>query len=303
MPGPSYTREFGYNEESQLLSISHSGTVDFQYAYGADGNRRWAKDIANNKWTWYPCGVACGAGELVEQGSDLTGGTWTTNAQYLRAGGGCRSMLIRQKITNLNDEYHHIDPVGMFGVLTDASGNVLRNYVYDAFSDAPYKRQYVGESFPSQSNHTGSCQLALSEPGILSGSGGRGVVVPSRGFQVMGNRPVPVKKHPCKPAHHSVHHGLPWHSIIACLVAGVIDELAGCIRNILANASTACLACLGAALIGCIAAPEACAGDIGAFIDLCELDACDSGLLSCLTSDLPKNIVKFVGCVGVLHSL
>ena len=87
MPGPSYTREFGYNEESQLLSISHSGTLAYQYAYGADGNRRWAKDIANNAWTWYPCGIACGAGELVEQGSDLTGGTWTTNAQYLRAGG------------------------------------------------------------------------------------------------------------------------------------------------------------------------------------------------------------------------
>jgi hypothetical protein len=107
-------------------------------------------------------------------------------------------MLIRQKITNLNDEYHHVDPVGMFGVLTDASGNVLRNYVYDAFSDAPYKRQYVGESFPSQSNHTGTCQTALSEPGILTGSGGRGVVVPSRGFQVMGKKPGPVKKQPCK---------------------------------------------------------------------------------------------------------
>ena len=82
----------------------------------------------------------------------------------------------------------------MFGVLTDASGNVLRNYVYDAFSGAPYKRQYVGESFPSQSNHTGSCQSALSEPGITTGSGGRGLVVPSRGFQVMGNKPAPAKK-------------------------------------------------------------------------------------------------------------
>ncbi len=113
-------------------------------------------------------------------------------------------MLIRQKITNLNDEYHHIDPVGMFGVLTDASGNVLHNYVYDAFSDAPYKRQYVGESFPSQSKHTGSCQSALSEPGILTGSGGRGVVVPSRGFQVMGKKPAPAKKHPCKSGRHKV---------------------------------------------------------------------------------------------------
>ena len=132
MPGSGYTREFGYNEEAQLLSISHSGTLAYQYAYGADGNRRWAKDIANNKWTWYPCGVACGAGELVEQGSDLTGTTWTTNAQYLRAGGGCNSMLIRRK-SSTDDEYHHEDPLGVFGVITGANGAVLSSNIYDAF--------------------------------------------------------------------------------------------------------------------------------------------------------------------------
>jgi len=27
-----------------------------------------------NKWIWYPCGVACSAGELVEMSSDLSGG-------------------------------------------------------------------------------------------------------------------------------------------------------------------------------------------------------------------------------------
>ncbi len=119
-------------------------------------------------------------------------------------------MLIRQKITNLNDEYHHVDPVGMFGVLTDASGNVLRSYVFDAFSDAPYKRQYVGESFPSQSNHTGTCQTALSEPGLLTGNGGRGVVVPSRGFQVMGKKPVPTPPYACLTA--------PKHDIGNCSI-------------------------------------------------------------------------------------
>ena len=35
MPGSGYTREFACNEEAQLLSISHSGTVAYQYAYGA----------------------------------------------------------------------------------------------------------------------------------------------------------------------------------------------------------------------------------------------------------------------------
>ena len=120
------------NEEAQLLSMSHSGLVAYQYAYGADGNRRWAKDIANNKWTWYPCGVACGAGELVEQGSDLTGATWATNAQYLRAGGGCSSMLIRRK-SSTDDEYHHVDRLGTFGVVTGANGAVLSSRLYDRF--------------------------------------------------------------------------------------------------------------------------------------------------------------------------
>ena len=46
MLGHNYTREFRYNEEAQLLSISHSGTLAYQYTYGADGALRWAKDIA-----------------------------------------------------------------------------------------------------------------------------------------------------------------------------------------------------------------------------------------------------------------
>ncbi len=157
MPGPSYTREFGYNEEAQLLSISHSGTLAYQYAYGADGNRHWAKDIANNAWTWYPCGVACGAGELVEQGSDLTGTTWTTNAQYLRAGGGCRSMLIRRK-SSTDDEYHHEDPLGVFGVITGANAATLSSNVYDASGSlmfattnlsSPFVRKSVTRTFDS----------------------------------------------------------------------------------------------------------------------------------------------------------
>ncbi len=148
LPGPSYTREFGYNEEAQLLSISHSGTLAYQYAYGADGNRRWAKDIANNQWTWYPCGVACGAGELVEQGSDLTGATWTTNAQYLRAGGSCSSMLIRRK-SRTDDEYHHEDPLGVFGVITGANGATLSSNVYDAFMSDRYTTNLTGSDMLS----------------------------------------------------------------------------------------------------------------------------------------------------------
>ncbi len=59
--------------------------------------------------------------------------TWPTNAQYLRAGGSFSNMLIRRK-SSTNDEYHHEDPLGVFGVITGASGAVLSSRVYGMFN-------------------------------------------------------------------------------------------------------------------------------------------------------------------------
>jgi hypothetical protein len=68
-PGPGYARLLDYDEEARLTSIKKdygsSQTLAFEYAYGFDGGRRWRKDHANDVWNWYPCGVACCAGELV----------------------------------------------------------------------------------------------------------------------------------------------------------------------------------------------------------------------------------------------
>ena len=132
-PGPGYTRGFIWNEEGQLTGIEHNGVLVYQYGYGADGNRRWRKDLVNNVWVWYPCGVACSAGELVEEVSDLSGGVWNVQALYLRAGGGCSSLLVRR-----NGEYHHGDVLDNKGVITDGSGNVLSSNVYDAFGVSMY---------------------------------------------------------------------------------------------------------------------------------------------------------------------
>ena len=41
-------------------------------------------------------------------------------------------MLIRRK-SSTDDEYHHEDPLGVFGVITGATGAVLSSNVYDAF--------------------------------------------------------------------------------------------------------------------------------------------------------------------------
>ncbi len=160
MPGPGYTREFTYNEEAQLLGISHSGTLAYQYAYGADGNRRWSHDIANDLWTWYPCGVACGAGEMVEETSDLTGSSWSTSGQYLRAGGGCSSLLIRRKSTT-DDEYHHADLHNNHCVITNTVTNVIRNNIYDAFTTLIYNVS------TSLSQHISVCFSEIAEISYL----------------------------------------------------------------------------------------------------------------------------------------
>ncbi len=229
MPGSGYTREFTYNEEAQLLSISHSGTLAYEYAYGADGNRRWSKDIANNQWTWYPCGVACGAGEMVEETSTLTGSSWSVSSQYLRAGGGCSSMLIRQNVPNMNDEYHHADIVGMYPVLTDASANVLRSYVFDAYAVPQSQQQFIGESYPVQSTHTGTCLKGVSEPGMSSSPNGGAVSFQARALNVTSKKSL--ANHTCLSTGPSVLscltaclalHYWPWHTCaVICLSFGL----------------------------------------------------------------------------------
>ncbi|WP_298409728.1 hypothetical protein, partial [Ferroplasma sp.] len=88
--------------------------------------------IANDLWTWYPCGVACGAGEMVEETSDLTGSSWTTSGQYLRAGGGCSSLLIRRK-SSTDEEYHHADLRGMHITFTNMNSEMIGSFIFDHF--------------------------------------------------------------------------------------------------------------------------------------------------------------------------
>jgi hypothetical protein len=95
----------------------------YEYGYGFDGGRRWRKDYLNGVWTRYPCGVACGAGELVEQTSDLSGSQWTVSALYLQG-----ISLVRR-----NNEWHHFDPLGTAGVITNGSAQVVSNNLYDVF--------------------------------------------------------------------------------------------------------------------------------------------------------------------------
>jgi len=84
----------------------------------------------NGVWTRYPCGVACGAGELVEQTSDLSGSQWTTSALYLQG-----ISLVRR-----NSEWHHFDPLGTAQVITNGSAQVVNNNLYDVFGVLRYEQ-------------------------------------------------------------------------------------------------------------------------------------------------------------------
>ena len=136
-PGPGYTRLLEYDEEGRLVRIKRNAggtiTTAYEYGYGYDGGRRWRKDYLQNQWTWYPCGVACSAGELVEQQSDLTGATWTTIGQQLRVGAGCASMLLRRNSDNFHSNLSDIS-----SVTTDPTGAISSSVVYDEFSVQQY---------------------------------------------------------------------------------------------------------------------------------------------------------------------
>ncbi len=131
---------------------------------------------------------------MVKEASDLTGSSWSTSGQYLRAGGGCSSMLIRRK-SSTDDEYHHEDMVGVFGVLTNATGTIIQNNVSDAYSVS----QYVDQNGQVQSGQIATCMVALAEPGMQSSPNGGAVASEARGLQIIHISMVPVghPPHPC----------------------------------------------------------------------------------------------------------
>ncbi len=162
------------------------------------------KNIINDLWTWYPCGVACGAGEMIEETSTLTGSSWTTSGQYLRAGGGCSSMLIRQK-SSTDDEYHHIDMVGMFDIITNQTVSIISNSVFDAFgveryttTGTPSKALIIAQPVKLASPYNGSCLTGMSEPGMQSSPGGGAV-----SFQARALNTTSKKSKKAKPCHSS----------------------------------------------------------------------------------------------------
>ncbi|GIV21567.1 MAG: hypothetical protein KatS3mg023_3318 [Armatimonadota bacterium] len=67
---------------------------------------------------------------MVEQQKPLEGGSWTTSALYLQG-----ISLVRR-----NSEWHHFDPLGTAGVITNGSAQVVSNNLYDLFGVLRYQQ-------------------------------------------------------------------------------------------------------------------------------------------------------------------
>jgi len=98
--------------------------------------------------------VACGAGDLVEQTSDLSGSQWTTSALYLQG-----ISLVRR-----NSEWHHFDPLGTAQVITNNSASVISNNLYDVFGVLRYEQGSAQTPWRWKENPQG-------EEGLVTASG------------------------------------------------------------------------------------------------------------------------------------
>jgi YD repeat-containing protein len=131
-PGPGYERLLDYDEESRLTSIKQdtgtTQTLKFEYAYGFDGGRRWRKDHANDVWNWYPCGVACCAGELATLKSTLSGSAWSTD--YLGLKGQALAFVGSVSM------HRSIASATSLGIAMDSTPSDLGRPVFDKFGVA-----------------------------------------------------------------------------------------------------------------------------------------------------------------------
>ena len=117
---------------------------------------------------------------------DLSGSQWATSVLYLQG-----ISLVRR-----NNEWHHFDPLGTAGVITNGSAQVVSNNVYDIFGVLRHQQGSAQTPWRWKRER-------LSDESILLGLGGCSVIIPSKlciGPGCSGNPKCPPKK-PRDPVH------------------------------------------------------------------------------------------------------
>ena len=223
-PGPGYTRKLSYDEEGRLTKIDRDNgttiTPVFEYGYGFDGNRRWRKDLAGNTWDWYPCGVACCAGELVTMRSTNGGSTWS----------GIESRL-GDNITITQNDLLAVQ--GGFATSVTASG--VSSRIIDRFQTSR-----AGALAPQES-------LA---PGAIMGDEGLHFTRSSASL-----KPIHIE---IKLGGFGISFNWSLDCFWVALKQGALGALSGCIAG-MGKLGIGCLSCIAGALIFCVTNPPLCA--------------------------------------------
>ncbi len=280
-----------YDEEGRLVSLAHKSdstgavTLAFEYAYAFDGGRRSKKDGASGVQTWFPCGVACSAGELVEltrpidpSGNPTGGGAWTLATTYLR-GGGCSASVLGKK-TSSTTQWWHSDVLGSVSLVTDGSASVKVAQLVDAlgvlrFSSTPGAPKQ--NTAPKIGDDNGDDGL-IGFPGTCPALADRALAMTALCFGPPQNgRP---KKSP----------PVDWDCVQRCIPIALGGFGTGC-GLALKGSGKLCYAAAIAAISTCILAPEGC----GLALSTARV-FCGKAINNCISFGIAVAGNSFVAC-------
>ena len=246
LPGSGYSVNASYDEESRLTSlgrtVQNTTTTNYTYGYGFDGGKRWRKDLIGNKWDWYPCGVACCAGELGTLTSNLTGATWqaeTTNLSDRQTTGSVGQTALQ----SLGSTFVYVGNSGQ-----EIARNVVDNF--GEFRSASGSHQYTRRFQAAQEQYRlyqakNLSKAAATRPGrMIIGSGITGSI------------------------------DFVWAPDCFSDAIGSINvgtALTGCLAGIVGN-KLACYAALAAAIVNCVMFPPLCTAGLQAAAAVCGFD-------------------------------
>lgn len=193
---------------------------------------------------------------VVEQQKPLEGDGWTTGALYLQG-----ISLVRR-----NNEWHHFDPLGTAGVITNGSASVISNNLYDLFRMKRYEQGSAETPW--------RWKLRQEEEEGLIAYPPAGYVLAEVGVQIAKTT-------------STLGIDIDWDRAKSCLRSALEGAISGC----LAGAGPYCGPCIVGAVPVCIIEPPAC----GAVMGLCKI-FCSGQVLHCIWGAIVGGAANFLKC-------
>jgi hypothetical protein len=193
----------------------------------------------------------------VEQQKPLEGGSWTVSALYLQG-----ISLVRR-----NNEWHHFDPLGTAGVITNGSAQVVSNNLYDVFGVLRHQQGSAQTPWRWKAAN-------LSEEGLIHMGGT--YMVPM--VNCLLYKPL---------AAGYIGIDIDWDCVKQCINKTLLGVIMGC----LSGAGPQCGPCILLVVGRCILNPPSC----GAMFSLCSL-VCSGATLRCVWGAIIGGMGAFLNC-------